>query len=180
MGARLRASRPRSQCPTAQCRKPRLSPGRRYRRMSSRLSSKPGPGCCLPTCACTPPWRLPWKWVVQHSLAVRVGRRRAETLARRVEPRAFRTSLSIRLIQSYPSCILRDVTGRELRAARQHLGLTQKALARQVGLHWNSIARQERGEVTISGPLARLIRLLVGQKDTTGRRRRERRRGKQA
>jgi transcriptional regulator with XRE-family HTH domain len=51
--------------------------------------------------------------------------------------------------------------GKELRALRKRLGLTQRALAERVGVHPNSIARQERGEVGIGEPLARLVRLLA-------------------
>jgi 2-dehydropantoate 2-reductase len=49
----------------------------------------------------------------------------------------------------------------KLRALRKRLGLTQRALAERVGVHPNSIARQERGEVGIGEPLARLVRLLA-------------------
>ena len=40
------------------------------------------------------------------------------------------------------------------------MGLTLKGMADVVGLHWNSIARMERAEMTISEPVARLVRLL--------------------
>jgi transcriptional regulator with XRE-family HTH domain len=53
------------------------------------------------------------------------------------------------------------MTGTELRRLRRSLGWTQVALARAVGVHPNSIARQERGELGIKEPLARLVRLLV-------------------
>ena len=43
------------------------------------------------------------------------------------------------------------------------LGVTQRELAARVGVHPNSIARQERGELGIKEPLARLIRLLADQ-----------------
>ena len=33
--------------------------------------------------------------------------------------------------------------GKQLRAARSRLGMTQKELGRQLGVHWNSIARME-------------------------------------
>jgi transcriptional regulator with XRE-family HTH domain len=55
---------------------------------------------------------------------------------------------------------------------RKHLGLTQVALARLVGLSSNSIARQERGEVGIKEPEARLVRLLAAQVGASKRRRR--------
>jgi DNA-binding XRE family transcriptional regulator len=51
--------------------------------------------------------------------------------------------------------------GSELRQHRRRLGLTQKAMAERLGLHWNSVARMERDEMTISEPVARLVRLLA-------------------
>jgi predicted transcriptional regulator len=53
------------------------------------------------------------------------------------------------------------MTRTELRKRRKHLGLTQKQMADRVGVHWNSLARMERGEMTISEPVARLVRFLV-------------------
>jgi len=53
------------------------------------------------------------------------------------------------------------VTGAELRQIRTQLGLTQAKLAALVGVAANTIARQERGEMGIKEPLARLLRLLV-------------------
>ncbi len=53
------------------------------------------------------------------------------------------------------------MTGRELRRIRKRLGVTQKALAEEVGVTANSIARQERGEMGIREPLARLVRVLA-------------------
>jgi transcriptional regulator with XRE-family HTH domain len=56
------------------------------------------------------------------------------------------------------------VTGEELRRIRKQLGLTQRAFADLVGVAPNSIARQERGEIGIREPLARLIRILAEQR----------------
>jgi transcriptional regulator with XRE-family HTH domain len=53
------------------------------------------------------------------------------------------------------------VTGAELRQIRTQLGLTQAKLAALVGVAANTIARQERDEMGIKEPLARLLRLLV-------------------
>lgn len=53
------------------------------------------------------------------------------------------------------------MTGKELQRHRQRLGLTQKEMAERVGVHWNSLARMERDEMTISEPVARLVRLLA-------------------
>jgi predicted transcriptional regulator len=59
------------------------------------------------------------------------------------------------------------MTGEELRRIRNQLGLTQKEFGDLVGVTWNSIARQERGEIGIREPLARLIRILAEQKTKT-------------
>ena len=63
----------------------------------------------------------------------------------------------------YPLRIIQAVsmTGAELRRHRKRLGLTQKAMADLLGLHWNSFARLERDEMMISEPVARLVRLLI-------------------
>jgi 5-methylcytosine-specific restriction protein A len=55
------------------------------------------------------------------------------------------------------------VTGDELRRLRRTLGLTQAALAARVGVTPNSLARQERGELGIAEPVARLLRHLATQ-----------------
>ena len=44
------------------------------------------------------------------------------------------------------------------------MGLTQAGLAKIVGVDKNSIARQERGEMGIREPLAKLIRLIAETK----------------
>ena len=51
--------------------------------------------------------------------------------------------------------------GRELRAIRKTLGVTQKVLASMLGIATNNVARQERGEVGIREPELRLARLLA-------------------
>jgi HTH-type transcriptional regulator / antitoxin MqsA len=56
------------------------------------------------------------------------------------------------------------MTPQELRRIRKELGLTQRELAELAGVAPNSIARQERGEIGIREPLARLIRILANQK----------------
>ena len=53
------------------------------------------------------------------------------------------------------------MTGPELRKYRAHMKLTLQGMADLIGLHWNSIARMERGEMTISEPVARLVRILA-------------------
>ncbi len=57
--------------------------------------------------------------------------------------------------------------GMELKRLRKRLGLTQLQLATQVGVTANSIARQERGEMGIREPVARLVRLLAQQQPNT-------------
>ncbi len=56
------------------------------------------------------------------------------------------------------------MTGSELRAIRKRLGLTQQALAGQIGVASNSVARWERDEMKITEPVARLVLMLSTQK----------------
>jgi len=53
------------------------------------------------------------------------------------------------------------VEGDELRRIRKRLKVTQAELGARVGVTRNTIARQERGELGIGEPLARLVRLLA-------------------
>ena len=53
------------------------------------------------------------------------------------------------------------MTGKELREIRRKLGLSQAKLAAQLGITSNSLARQERGVLGISEPVAKLARLLL-------------------
>lgn len=53
------------------------------------------------------------------------------------------------------------MSGVELKRCRERLKLTQVAMAKQIGIHPNSLARMERGNMTISEPIARLARLIV-------------------
>lgn len=53
------------------------------------------------------------------------------------------------------------MTGRELKTIRKRLGWTQKQLAEAVGITPNGLAMQERGEIGISEPVARLVRLVA-------------------
>jgi DNA-binding transcriptional regulator YiaG len=50
--------------------------------------------------------------------------------------------------------------GAELRRIRKRLGLTQKQMARLIGVAWNSVARWERDEMDMKTPTEKLIRLL--------------------
>ena len=49
------------------------------------------------------------------------------------------------------------MTGKQLREIRSRLGVPQAELARRLGVHENSVARWERGEVGIQEPEARLV-----------------------
>jgi DNA-binding transcriptional regulator YiaG len=54
--------------------------------------------------------------------------------------------------------------GKELRAIRNRLKLTQAQFAEQIGVTTNTVARWERDEVTIREPMARLIRTVASAK----------------
>jgi DNA-binding XRE family transcriptional regulator len=56
------------------------------------------------------------------------------------------------------------MTGPQLRQHRKRLGLTQKQMAKQLGLHWNSLARMERDEIGISEPVVKLVRMILATK----------------
>jgi transcriptional regulator with XRE-family HTH domain len=53
------------------------------------------------------------------------------------------------------------VHGRTLKRARKALRLTQVELAKRLGVAGNTVARWERGEVTIPEPVAKLVRLIA-------------------
>lgn len=57
------------------------------------------------------------------------------------------------------------MTAREMKAIRKDLDWSQARLAAAVGIATGSIARQERGELGISEPVARLIRLIAAGVD---------------
>ena len=52
------------------------------------------------------------------------------------------------------------MTGSQLRVIRNRLGWTQREFAEKLGIHWNTLARQERGEVGVGGSVERLARVL--------------------
>ena len=66
------------------------------------------------------------------------------------------------------------VTGAELRRIRRRLGFSQRELAERLGLHPNTVARQERGEIPITAPVAKLVRFVAESGERGSRRRRER------
>jgi len=53
------------------------------------------------------------------------------------------------------------MTGKEVRALRKKLGLTQLRLAELVGVAENSVARWERGEMRVRESAARLMQRLA-------------------
>lgn len=52
------------------------------------------------------------------------------------------------------------MSGRQLRAIRKRLGWTQREFAEELGIHPNTLARQERDEIGIGGAVERLARVL--------------------
>jgi DNA-binding transcriptional regulator YiaG len=54
------------------------------------------------------------------------------------------------------------MNSRELKSLRKRLGVSQAKLAKGLGVTENTVARWERGEVPISEPLSRLLRIIVG------------------
>ena len=62
------------------------------------------------------------------------------------------------------------MSGKELKAIRNKLKITQAELADLIGLHWNTVARWERDEVSISEPMARLI-VRIEQENSSGKKR---------
>ena len=62
------------------------------------------------------------------------------------------------------------MTGKQLRNMRNKLKWTQVEYAKAVGVTPNTIARWERDEVSISEPMARLIRSIHAQEKRKGKR----------
>ena len=54
-----------------------------------------------------------------------------------------------------------SMTGKELRQIRKRLGLSQSQLAKVMETTVTSVARWERGERPISGPVSVLVKLLL-------------------
>jgi transcriptional regulator with XRE-family HTH domain len=50
--------------------------------------------------------------------------------------------------------------GAALRLQRKKLQMTQRELAKELGVNWNTVARYERDESGIPEPVARLVMLL--------------------
>jgi DNA-binding transcriptional regulator YiaG len=58
------------------------------------------------------------------------------------------------------------MTGKEVRAARRKLGLTQAAFAQRVGVERNTVTRWEMGILTVGRTAGILIRFLAQQART--------------
>jgi DNA-binding transcriptional regulator YiaG len=54
--------------------------------------------------------------------------------------------------------------GADMRALRQALGLSRAKLAAEIGVHWNTINKWERGDNPIPEPIARLLRKIVEER----------------
>jgi DNA-binding XRE family transcriptional regulator len=66
--------------------------------------------------------------------------------------------------------VLDSMTGAQLKQARAKLGMTQKELGEELGVHWNSIARMERDEFPIIRTTELAVKyLLVMQSKKKGR-----------
>jgi transcriptional regulator with XRE-family HTH domain len=59
--------------------------------------------------------------------------------------------------------------GKELRAIRKRLGLTQLGFAELVGVTSNTVARWERDEMAVREPTARLIQRIAASEKTAGK-----------
>ena len=53
------------------------------------------------------------------------------------------------------------MTGTDVQRLRWKLGLTQAELAARLGVHALTVSRWERGQVRVTEPMARLLRLLA-------------------
>jgi len=62
------------------------------------------------------------------------------------------------------------MTGREFRAIRRKLAMTQAALAEEIGVTSNTVARWERGEMAIYEPAARLLKKIAEERRLRGKR----------
>lgn len=60
------------------------------------------------------------------------------------------------------------MTPLEFRAARESLGLTQPAMGKALGISTRQVQRLESGEQGISGPIGKLVRLLIGSSACRG------------
>lgn len=56
--------------------------------------------------------------------------------------------------------------GKELKAIRRRLGLSQAALAKEIGVHANTVARWERDEIGMRESTNRLVRRIAAENGT--------------
>jgi transcriptional regulator with XRE-family HTH domain len=66
------------------------------------------------------------------------------------------------------------MTGAELRRRRKAAGLSQRALAQLLDLHWNTVAGMEQGRVPIREVVALAVRYVTSAPQPKGGRRHER------
>lgn len=52
------------------------------------------------------------------------------------------------------------MTGHDIRTLRQSLGLTQQQLGDELGIHQNTVARLERGDLPITKRMAQTVALV--------------------
>jgi putative transcriptional regulator len=55
---------------------------------------------------------------------------------------------------------VKDMTGEEIRAMRDRLGMSQSVLARAMGMSKESVSKWERNEIKPSGPALRILNTL--------------------
>ena len=66
-------------------------------------------------------------------------------------------------------CHSSSMTGDALKKLRIQHGLTQTALAKQLSVHWNTVAKWEQGVRNIPEPIAKLVSLILKASDRKGR-----------
>jgi transcriptional regulator with XRE-family HTH domain len=59
-----------------------------------------------------------------------------------------------------------QMDGAEMFTLRQQLGFSRAQLAAELGVHWNTVNKWERGDNKISEPVARLLRRIVAERVT--------------
>jgi DNA-binding XRE family transcriptional regulator len=56
------------------------------------------------------------------------------------------------------------MTGTAMRQQRRRAGFTQRALALKLGLHWNTVARMERGELAVPTVVALAVAAVAARR----------------
>ena len=67
------------------------------------------------------------------------------------------------------------MTGTEVQRLRRRLGVTQAQLAARVGVHKLTVSRWERGQVRVTEPMSRLLKLLAATVPRTTKKKETRR-----